>query len=253
MASARTRATSASSARAAASSAWRRTSSGRVVVALRLCLLAFALLGLCAHPRELFVQAGIGLGLHAGHFRFERASGGFFGLQTGFDLGPLAEQLDFLLRVFVSAARFGGFLAQPFELGEEAGFRFRAYARDLALERAGGLLIGGVAGFLRGRIACVSSCRACCSSRARSDSSRTPRQLGVQSCLGFLAHALHFFPELVGRGFLGGHARFLRRQLAQRLGFELGLRLRETRFGGFLPKPIELAAKTGFRFFADAV
>ncbi len=79
-----------------------------------------------------------------------------------------------------------------------------------------------------------------------------PRNFGIQPGIGFRAHALHFFPELVGCGFLGRHARFLRSQLAQRLGFELGLCLRETRFGGFLPKSIELAAKTGFRLFADA-
>jgi hypothetical protein len=114
-------------------------------------------LSLGAHSRELFVQAGIGLGLHAGHFRFEGTSGSFLGLLTRFDLGPLAEQLDFLLRVFVSAARFGGFFAEPFELGEEAGFRFRADASDFALEHAGGLLIGGVTGFLVARVVVVTS------------------------------------------------------------------------------------------------
>jgi len=79
-----------------------------------------------------------------------------------------------------------------------------------------------------------------------------PGNFGIQPGIGFRAHALHFFAELVGRSFLGRHARFLCSQLAQGLGFELRLRLCETRFGRFLPKPIELAAKTGFRLFADA-
>ena len=195
-------------------------------------------------------KPGIGLGLDAGDFRFERASRGFFGLLTGFDLGALAEQLDFLLRVFVRAARFGGFLAQPLELGEQAGFRFGAYARDFGLERAGGFLIGGVAGFLAiARVVVVPGLLL--EPRALGLFTHA-REFGVQPGIGFLAHALHFFLELVGRGFLRGHAGFLRGQLAQRLGFELRLRLRETRFGGFLAESIELAAKTGFGLFADA-
>jgi hypothetical protein len=83
-------------------------------------LLALHLLGLGLDAGELFVQSRIGLGLDAGDFRLQRARRRLFGLRSGFDLGAFAQQLDFFLRVLVRAARFGRFLAQPLELGEQA-------------------------------------------------------------------------------------------------------------------------------------
>jgi hypothetical protein len=79
-----------------------------------------------------------------------------------------------------------------------------------------------------------------------------PSEFGVEPRFGFLADASHFGFELARGGFLCSHSRFLRGQLAQRLGFELRLRLRETGFRGFLAKAIQLAAETRLGFFTDS-
>jgi hypothetical protein len=212
---------------------------------LRLLLVALALLGLGAHACELFVQPGIGLGLDTRHFCFEGESGGLFGLLTGFDLGPFAKQLDFPLRVFVGAPRFGGFLAQPFELREETGFGFGTDARDFAFERASRFLVGLSPRFLVARrVLLLESCAFGFLAH--------PRDLGIQVRIGFGADALHFFSELAGGGFLSRHARFLRGEFAKGFGFELRLRLSETRFAGFFAESIELATQACLCLFADA-
>jgi hypothetical protein len=58
--------------------------------------------------------------------------------------------------------------------------------------------------------------------------------------------------ELAGRGCLRRHARFLRGELAQRFGFELGLRLCESCLGGFLAQAFEIGSEPSLGFGADA-
>jgi hypothetical protein len=212
---------------------------------LRLLLLALDLLGLGTHARELFVQPRIGLGFDARHFGFEGKRGSLFGLLTGLDLGAFAKQLDFPLRVFVGAPRFGGFFAQTFELREQSGFGFGTHARDFAFERASRFLVGFTPRFLIARRVLLLA------ARAFGFFTQT-RDLGIEARLGFGTDALHFFPELAGRGFLSHHARFLRGEFAKRFRFQLRLRLSKTRFTGFFAESIELAAQTCLRLFADA-
>ena len=252
LASARTRATSASSACAAAL----RASSAAVSRIALVSRCDFSLIWRSCSPDafELLVQARVGLGPDACDLALEGARRGLFRFLAGFLLGGAAEYFDFPLRLLVGETRVGGFLAKTFELGQEAGFSLGMDTGDFGLERARGFLVGRSSRFLRfgvaARVAVVPHLLIV--SRPFGFFAHT-NELGVEACIGLGSDPLDFGFELVRGLLLRGHPGFLRGQFAQGLGFHLRLRLRQPRFGGFLPQSLELAVKAGFGLLADAI
>ena len=94
----------------------------------------------------------------------------------------------------------------------------------------------------RERRYCDRSSRARCRARARAlfGLGTDARELGVELGVGIRPDARDLGLELARGILLRRHPRFLRGELAQGLGFELRLRLRESRFCGFLAQSLQV-------------
>jgi hypothetical protein len=202
----------------------------RRACALRHLVEAAGLFGLRAHPFDFRLQVCVGLGPDAGDFRFECDRGSLLGRLPCLFGRDFAKPLDFLLRFLLSEPCFGGLLAQSLELGDQIRIGICLGACELGLELACGRFLGclvrlsiaiDVAREIRGP-SCLLGLGA------------KTREFGVEFGVSVCPYACHFGFELVGGGRLRRHARFLRGELAQGFGFELGLRLCEPCLGSLL-------------------
>ena len=164
--------------------------------------------------------------------------------------GDLAQPLDFLLRLLLREPRLGRFLTQAFELGDQLRVRVGLDAHDFALERTRGRFLRRLPGFS----VATDVAREIVGLRTLPrifGFGAYARELRVELRIGVGADTCDFGFELASGGFLRRHARFLRGEFAQRLGFELGLRLCQARFGRFLAQALEVCPETSLGLGAD--